>query len=157
MGPDRRRFITIGFNIGLLLKGLFAIVEIIGGILSVLLSPERVNTLVSLITNAELSEDPGDILMHYLVTFGHSYSIETQTLLIAYLIAHGSVKLFTIILLWKKVLWSYPFAVVCFSGFIVYQIYHFVNSHSWFLIPLTILDAFMVVLIILEYKRRSTA
>ena len=153
MGSDRYRFITIGFNVGLLLKGLFAMAEIIGGIASVLLSPERVNTLISLITNAELAEDPGDILMLYLVTYGHSYSIGTQTFLIAYLLAHGSVKLLMIILLWKKIMWSYPFAVVCFSGFIIYQIYHFVNSHSWFLIPLTILDAVMVALIILEYKR----
>ena len=46
------------FKIGILVKGIDGVLEIMGGILLVFLNPSRLNKLVVLLTQHELLEDP---------------------------------------------------------------------------------------------------
>jgi len=146
-------FIAVGFKAGLIMKGLFALSEILGGVAAFFLHPERAVALISMISERELTEDPTDLIMNYLVHFGHSYSVDTQRFLIFYLLAHGVIKMAAIVLLWYKVKWAYPVSAIVFFAFIVYQVYHFTVSHSFFLIYVTIVDVVMIVLTLLEYRR----
>ncbi|MDR2832134.1 MAG: DUF2127 domain-containing protein [Streptococcaceae bacterium] len=145
------------FNIGLLLKGANAVLEIIGGIALFFLPPERMNQLIKLITRDELAEDPKSWLMNQLLLWGSTFSISTQHLAILYLLTHGIIKLLAIILLWKKKLWAYPLSVLMFVGFIAYQMYDFVQKPSIGLVLLTVLDLVMIILTVLEYfKMKKT-
>jgi uncharacterized membrane protein len=145
--------IHAGFEIGLLFKGIDGLLEIIGGVFLIFLSPQRLNHLLFLFTKSELSEDPRDMISNFLINFGHSFSINTQLFSIIYLLSHGIVKLILIFLLRKKLLWAYPFSAAFLVLFIIYQMYRYSFTQSPFLILLTILDLFMILLTWLEYKR----
>ena len=145
--------IHVGFDIGLLLKALNALAEIIGGFALFFLPPERLKTLITFVTRGELLEDPNDFIMNHLINLGQSFGINLWHFMIFYLLSHGIIKLTVLFLLWKKKLWAYPLSVAVFIGFIIYQLHRFTSSNSIFMLLLTILDIVMIVLTILEYKR----
>ena len=147
------KVIHIGFDIGLLMKTALASLEIISGTVLIFLNPEKMSRLIMLISKEELSEDPKDILMNYLVSFSKIFSVDMQHFTMLYLLSHGIIKLSVILLLWKKKLWAYPLSVLVFSGFIAYQLYHYAESRFVMLLLFTILDIMMIILTILEYKR----
>lgn len=149
----QKDIVYIGFNIGLLLKGIHGLIEIIGGALMFFLTPNRMNALTRFLTRHELSEDPRDLVANFIFNFSTSFSISTQHFAIFYLISHGIIKCVLILLLWRKKLWAYPLTIVSFILFIAYQIYRYSFTYSIFLILLSIFDAIMIVLTYLEYKR----
>lgn len=152
-GNRAEEIVHISFDVGLLIKGLDALIEIVGGIAFMFLTPNRLNLLITLISKGELGEDPTDFLMNYLVTFGHSFSIKSLQFVMLYLLSHGIAKMVVILMLWKKKPWAYPLSVIVFLLFIAYQLYHYTASRSIFLLLLTVLDIIMIILTILEYKR----
>jgi len=88
--------ISVSFNIGLLIKGLNALLEIICGIMLAFLDPEKMRQVITFISGEELMEDPTDWLMNYLITFGHTFSISVQQFSMFYLLSHGITKFIVI-------------------------------------------------------------
>lgn len=140
------------FEIGIILKGIDGILEIIGGILLIFLNPVRVNKLTALLTQHELSQDPQDIIANFMIKFSSNFSINTQYFGVFYLISHGAVKFILVLLLRRKKLWAYPLTIISLILFIIYQIYRFSIDHSMGLMLLTIFDVIMIVLTFIEYK-----
>lgn len=147
--------VHVGFEIGLLLKGIHGLVEIIGSVFLLFLTPNRLNLLTRFLTKHELSEDPRDIVANYLLHVSSSFSISIQHFAVFYLMSHGIIKLILILLLWKKKLWAYPLAILVLILFIAYQVYRYTLTQSAFLILLSIFDIIMIALTYLEYKRIS--
>ena len=145
------------FEVGILLKGIDGILEVIGGILLVFLNPIRLNKLIILLTQHELSEDPQDIISSFMIKLSSNFSVSTQYFGVFYLISHGIVKFILVILLWKKKIWAYPLTVVSLILFIIYQIYRYTIDHSMSLIILTIFDIIMIILTFVEYKRMKSS
>ena len=108
------------FEIGILLKGIDGILEIIGGVLLIFLNPLRLNKVIVLLTQYELSEDPKDIVASFLIKFSTTFSVSTQYFGIFCLISHGLVKFILVMLLWKRKIWAYPLTIVSLILFIVY-------------------------------------
>ena len=77
------------FEIGILLKGVDGILEIVGGVLLIFLNPIRLNKLTVLLTQHELWEDPHDIIANFMLKFSSTFSISTQYFGVFYLISHG--------------------------------------------------------------------
>ncbi len=150
---ESKDLVHIGFEIGLLMKGIDGILEIIGGILLLFLSPVRLNSIMRLLTQHELSDDPKDKVANLLLSYSHSFSISTQHFGVTYLLSHGLVKCLLIFLLWQKKLFAYPLTILSLLLFIAYQAYRYLYSQSAFLIVLSVLDIVMVVLTVLEYKK----
>lgn len=148
-----KKVIHVSFEIGLLLKGIDGLLEIIGGMLLTVLNPQRMSRVVYFLTQHELSEDPKDMVANFLVALAHSFSISTQQFAMVYLVSHGAIKLILILLLWRKKLWAYPLSILFLLIFIIYQIYRYTFTHSASMILLTLLDAVMIILTYLEYKR----
>lgn len=140
------------FEIGILLKGIDSVFEIIGGILLIFLNPYRLNKIIVLLTQDELSEDPKDVIANFIITFGSHFSLSSQYFGIFYLISHGIIKLILVIMLKKRKIWAYPLTIVSLLLFIIYQIYRCVISYSTGLIVLTIFDIVMIILTLIEYK-----
>lgn len=153
MNKKQKSIFHIGFEIGLLLKGIHGLLEVIGGILMYFLSPARLNGLTRFLTKHELSEDPKDVVANLLIQTSAKFSISMQYFAVLYFLSHGIVKCILIFLLWKKKIWAYPLTIVVFILFIAYQIYRYTLTPSIFLIFLTILDLIMIALTIMEYKR----
>lgn len=145
--------IHVGFEIGLLLKGIHGLMEIIGSVFLLFLTPNRLNLLTRFLTKHELSEDQRDIVANYLLHISSSFSISTQHFAVFYLMSHGVIKCILILLLLKRKLWAYPLAIIVLILFIVYQIYRYTLTQSVFLILLSIFDTIMIALTYLEYRR----
>jgi uncharacterized membrane protein len=140
------------FEIGILLKAIDGVLEVIGGFLLVFLDPIRLNKLTVLLTQHELSEDPKDVIARFMINFSATFSVSAQFFGVFYLISHGVVKLILVFLLWRKKLWAYPLTVVSLILFIMYQTYRYTIDHSMLLIVLTVFDLIMILLTLMEYK-----
>ena len=149
--------IHVSFEIGLLLKGIHGLMEAIGGVFLLFLSPDRLNWLTRFLTQHELSEDPRDKIANLLITLSNSFSISTQHFFVFYLMSHGIIKCILILLLWRRKLWAYPLSIIVLILFIAYQVYRYTLTQSVFLILLTVFDLIMIALTYLEYKRINSA
>lgn len=144
------------FRIGIVLKGIDGVLEMIGGVLFVIISPATLNRIIYILTRHELSEDPQDVIANYLIRTAKHLSISGQVFGFVYLFSHGIIKLVLIFSLWKKRLWSYPVAMIFFAMFGIYQMYRYYLSPSLGWILLTVLDIFVVILTLLEYRELKT-
>jgi len=153
---NKNNIINIGFYGGLVIKAVNALIEFFCGFLLVILNHDRLNRLIGLIATPELREDPKDVVMNYFIALGQNFSISSQHSVAIYMLLHGATKLAVICLLWKKKLWAYPFAVVVFGLFIAYEIYSYMHSQSVLILMIVIIDAAIIGVIILEYKRLKT-
>ena len=146
------RNIHLAFEISLLLKGLFALGQIIGGIVALFVTRGFLLKTVSVLTQQELAEDPHDLIANYVLNSAQNLSIGTQLFVALYLLSHGSIKLWLIIGLLRQKLWYYPTAIVVFGLFIVYQLYRFSFTHSAWLLLITGVDLVVIALTWHEYK-----
>ncbi len=153
----QKDIVHVSFEIGLLLKGIHGLMEVIGGALMFFLTPNQLNALARFLTKHELSEDPRDLVANFLLNSSSSFSLSTQHFAEFYLMSHGIIKCILVFLLWRKKLWAYPLTVVSLILFIAYQIYRYTLTQSVFLILLSIFDAVMIALTCLEYKRIKLA
>jgi uncharacterized membrane protein len=140
------------FQVGIILKGIDGVLEIIGGFLVLILSPHTLNRIVYLLTQHELSEDPRDVVANYLIYAAKDFSVSDQLFGFIYLLSHGVIKIVLIMSLWKRRLWSYPVAIIFFSLFGVYQMYKYYLGHAPGWIVLTVIDVFVVILTFMEYR-----
>jgi len=142
------------FEVGIILKGLDGLLEVIGGLLLLAVSPATIDRVVTSLTQHELSEDPHDVLATHLLRTAHGL---TAVLLAAvYLRAHGLVKVILVTALHKNQLWAYPWTIAFLGVFIAYQLYRLSFHPSVGLTALTILDAGIVWLTFREYRKQRT-
>ncbi|MDR2988018.1 MAG: DUF2127 domain-containing protein [Nocardiopsaceae bacterium] len=141
------------FEIGLILKGLDGILEVIGGILLLIITPRDIVRIVHDLTMHELSEDPHDFIARSLVHATGHLTGSATTFGAIYLLSHGVAKVALVALVLKRKLWAYPWLIVLLIAFIVYQIYRIsAVRFSWGLTALTIFDAALVWLTWREYQ-----
>src|SRR5688572_7338729 len=99
------------FVLGIVGKGVDALGEIIGGILLLVLQPVQISTLIRVLTQDELSEDPHDVLAQWLTRFADRIDVHALRFGAVYLLAHGIVKLVLVIALLSNRLWAYPWMI----------------------------------------------
>ena len=145
------------FEVSILLKGAFALLEAASGLLLWLIGPNAILALVTRITQAEMTEDPKDWIASTLLHAAQGFSIEAQHFYAFYLLSHGLVKLVLVAGLLRGARWAYPSSLVVMALFVVYQLYRFSHIHSPGLIVLTIFDVFVIALIWREWRRPAGA
>lgn len=140
------RRIHLIFEVSLFLKGAFALLEIIGGLLAYFVPKQFMLGFVAALTQRELAEDPRDLVANYFLHAAQHLSVGTQHFAAIYLLSHGAVKLWLIVGLLRERLWYYPTALIMFGLFIAYQLYRFSFTQSAFLLFITGVDVVVVVL-----------
>jgi uncharacterized membrane protein len=146
-----RRILHRFFELGILIKGVDGVLELVVGLLLVFLSPGAINRVVLFFVEGELKEDPTDLVANLLLHTTRS-AIEVRVPASVFLIVHGVVKLVLVAGLATNRLWSYPAAILVFAGFTIYQLYQLSQQYSLFLEIVTILDVIVVLLVIAEYR-----
>lgn len=149
MSKRSDNIVHVSFDIGILLKAIEAIIEILLGIGLIFITPTIMENVGDYITEFMTNAPFADIMAE----FAYSYSVDAQRFIVFYMLSHGIVKLVVIFMLWRQKLLAYPLSIGMFSFFIIYQIYHHETINSFILISLTILDIIMIVLTVLEYRR----
>jgi uncharacterized membrane protein len=133
-------------------KGLDGLLELLGGVALLTVSPAFILRTVQFLTQDEITEDPRDRVAHGLLRIASHLSLATEQFMALYLLIHGIVKLVIVWALLKRVLVAYPASIAVFAGFIAYQSYRYTLTHSAALLVLTALDVVVIVLIWLEYR-----
>jgi len=141
------------FFYSIVLKGLNAIGEIVGGIVALIISQEFIIKIALFLTQSELSDDPNDKFANYLIHSAQQFSVSSKHFIALYLLSHGIIKLGLVVGLLKNKVWAYPISILMFSLFILYQLYRFYFTHSLWLIALTIFDLIVIWLVWHEYQR----
>ncbi len=136
----------------MLLKGVFALIEIASGIALSLISTQTITRVLLRFSDGALAANPKDWVATHLAAFAESFSVAAHDFYAFYLISHGVIKAVLIIGLLRRKLWAYPASFAVFGAFIVYQLYRFSFTHDPVLILLSIFDAFIISLAIHEYR-----
>ncbi|MDR0300379.1 MAG: DUF2127 domain-containing protein [Streptococcaceae bacterium] len=154
-GKSEGELIEGAFDFVLFCKTAFALVEVLSGFSLFFVSPTWVKQIIAHLTDSTLDKNPASPLANFLVSLGQHFTVSTGILVAVYLLVHGLIKLITLVLLWKKVLWAYPLSILVFIGFIVYQMYEFAMRQSIFMIAVSLFDILLVALTWLEWRRMS--
>jgi uncharacterized membrane protein len=142
------------FEIGIIGKGLDGAAELLGGLLLLWASPDRIRHLAVVLTQGELSEDPHDLIATRILHSANGLTGGAVRFGAIYLLAHGAVKVVLVIALLLDKFWAYPWMIGVLSLFIGYQLYRIALHPSAGLIALTTFDVFVLALTAREYRRR---
>ncbi|HAG58340.1 MAG TPA: hypothetical protein DCL83_03005 [Arthrobacter bacterium] len=144
------------FKVSLVLKGLDGVLELVGGILLLLVSPAEMGSVVRYVTQHELSEDPHDLIATALVHLAGTMTTSATLFSAIYLLLHGLVKVVLVWAVLRDKLWAYPWMIAFLLVFIAYQGYELLVAFTWGMVLLTAFDIFIVWLTLHEYRAHRT-
>jgi uncharacterized membrane protein len=142
------------FEVGIVLKGLDGVLELVGGALLLVVTPAAINRIVGALTQHELSEDPDDFVASHLLRVSHGLTGSAVGFAAAYLLLHGVVKVVLVLALLRNKIWAYPWMIGFLVAFIGYQLYRIVLDPTYGLSALTLFDAAIVWLTWREYQKQ---
>ncbi len=140
------------FEFSVILKGIHAIIEILGGIAFFFVPTSFITHTLIKLSQIELFENPHDWISNHIIAFSHHLTNNSKFFIIFYLLSHGIVKLVLAIALLKDKHWAYPVSIITLIIFIIYQMYRYTFTFSIWLILLSIYDLIVLWLIWHEYK-----
>jgi uncharacterized membrane protein len=141
------------FDLSVIGKGVDGVLETIGGVLLFFVNSTQIHTVVRVLTQHELSEDPHDLVATYLLNSTQHLASGAQTFAAVYLLWHGLVKVALVTGLLLRRRWAYPTAIWAFLLFLLYQLYRYMHTRAPELLVLSVLDVVVITLTWLEYKR----
>ena len=94
-----RGLLDVTFVVGIVAKGLDGIVELVGGLLLLSVTPATIDRFVVNITQHELSEDPNDLVATHLLRLSSGLTGSAVRFAAAYLVLHGVVKVVLVVAL----------------------------------------------------------
>lgn len=144
------------FEVSIILKGLDGVLEVVGGLVLLLISPATINHLLTTLTQHELSEDPHDIVATHVLRAAHGLTHSATTFGGLYLLSHGVVKIVLVTALLRNKLWAYPWLIGFLGIFVIYQLYRIALAPSVGLIALTVFDLFVMWLTWREYQKQKS-
>src|SRR5260370_31518637 len=106
------------FAVAIILKGLDGILEVVGGVLLLVVSPTTIDQVSRALTQHELSEDPHDYLAAHVLHAPRSLTGSSLQFGAAYLLLHGIVKIVLVAALLRDKIWAYPWMIAFLIVFI---------------------------------------
>ncbi len=140
------------FRLSVILKGLHALIEVVGGLVFYFASAHSVLYWVNVLTQDELLHDPRDFVATHLLNAAQHMTVATQSFYAFYLVSHGAIKIVLVAGLLKEKPIAYPLSLVALSGFVAYQLYRYSYTHSLGLILLTVFDVVVMALVWHEWR-----
>lgn len=153
-GSRQKDLLDRTFEVAIILKGLDGVLEAVGGLILLLVTPATINRIVTTLTQHELSQDPHDFVATHLINTAHGLTRGSVLFASLYLLAHGAVKIVLVAALLSNRLWAYPWMIAFLVVFIVYQVYRMTLVPSAGLAALTAFDVFVVWLTYREYQKQ---
>jgi uncharacterized membrane protein len=153
----RRRKLDLIYRVGVIIKGLDGVVELVGGML-LWLAPGLLRSLLVPLSGTVQGDHPIRKLVAYWAGhFGQELAAGTTTFVIFFLLAHGIVKSVLVYCLLREYHWVYPYALAVLGLFAGYQVFVLVRSPTVGMALLTALDVAIIWLVWREWRvLRST-
>ncbi len=155
MKPLGRTILKCTFRTGITVKGFDGVLETIGGVLFLLFPAAKVNAIVAMLSQHELSHDPHDFIAIHVLRLSEELLSGNKLFASLYLLSHGLTKVILVTALWMNALWAYPLTIVVFGAFSVYQMYRYSHTHSIVLLLLTVFDVVIIYLTWLEWREQK--
>lgn len=152
-----RKFLDKIFYFGILLKSLFGFFEVLAGFFVALPGQRLIDNFLIDMALDEISRDPNDFIAKHIIYWSVDIYLAPKFFAVAYLLAHGIINILLAISLAKNKIKFYPFAILVYSLFIIYQSYKYYLSPALPLLFLTIFDVLFVLVILFEYKKKKKA
>jgi uncharacterized membrane protein len=140
------------FIVSILLKGVFAVLEILAGATLLVSSPGNLKQFVYFMFRNRLVADPNDPFATYALHLLQDFDMTRHTFVSIYLMLHGLVKLGVVAGLYSERLWAFPISLTALGIFIVYQMERYISTNAPLLLVISVLDAFIMVLAWREYQ-----
>lgn len=146
------------FDVGVIIKGFDGAVELIVGLL-LLLAPHAIDAVLDWIAGRAQAE-PSRVGEFVATVVGHA---DAQLagggtgFLIAFLLAHGVIKLALVYALLRRIIKAYPWAIGILITFLAYQLFVLVTSPSLGQVLFSVLDVVIIVLVWREYRELRRA
>ena len=157
MGASHReRVLDLVFLIGVAVKGLDGLVELIGGAILLFVGPTQILGLTRRAFASELAEDPKDPLANLVLHGAAHLGAGDARFLAAYLLVHGLVKAVVVVALLVGSRRVYPWAIAVLVLFLIYQVYELATAPSAGVVVLTALDVFVILLTWREWRHGRT-
>lgn len=138
---------------GILLKGAFALSELISGMFVYFGGGFLLQFFITL-SKAELAVNPDNRLALEAIRMSEHIDLHAEHFIALYLLVRGLIKLILIYGLLKEKIQYYIFSIVIFGIFIAYELYRLVFHFSPWLIGLIMFDSAIVSLITYEYIQK---
>ena len=143
LGPVKEKQIHRLFQISIALKGVHALIEILGGVVLYFFSTDTILRWLY----REAAESDG-----FIARFARTFSSSEQHFYAFYLVSHGVVNMVLVIGLLLQKLWAYPATFAMLSLFIAYQLYRYSYTQDIGLLAITALDLIVMALAWHEYR-----
>jgi uncharacterized membrane protein len=140
------------FEIGVSLKGLHAVVELILGAVILTANPIAVSNLFVRLALEQQSRGSAAFIVGFLLDLARIVEHGGQHFAGIYLVVAGLINMTLVIGLLTRALWSYPAALGALALFMAYQLFRYSHTHAVTLIVLFLFDAVVWFLIWQEYR-----
>ncbi len=141
------------YEIGIILKGIDGVLELIGGILVLVLSPGTILSITNFFTQETLEKNPHNFFANHIDKVGHHLASGQTTFAALFLLTHGLVKVVLVTCLLLNKLWAYPWALGVLGLFLVYQVYLLITRPTFGMAFLTVIDAVIIWLVYREWQK----
>ncbi len=139
------------FRIGIILKGVDAVFEVIGGIL--LTMPTKIARYLSVLSQHEIYRHH-QVLSGRIDHLADALTGRPHLGAALYLIVHGGAKVILIVGIFRARKWGYLGLIGVLGFFTLVELTRFVAAHEWVTGVLGVFDLAVVVLIWKEYRAR---
>ncbi len=146
------------FKSSIILKGFFAALETLAGVTLFFSTPDYPAQFVHFMFRNRLVADSHDPLANFAIAQLQDFDIKRHTFVSIYLMLHGLVKVGVVAGLYSERLWAFPIGLTALGLFIAYQMERYFSTHATLLLLISILDAFIMLLVWREWqalKRKS--
>lgn len=140
------------FRYSLVLKAAHSVLELIAGVMLHATSSDAILRVTRALTRHELLEHPNDIVARTLLRAAESLAIEQKATATVYLLSHGIVEFFLVVMILRNRIWAYPLYMAALGLLIVYQCYQLTLGFSLWLALLTLWDVVVVYLTWHEFR-----
>lgn len=151
-----RRRLHGWFDAGVLFKGAEGLLEVVAGVW-LAIDPAIVHNVLFRLTAKELLHDPQDRIANALRHFADTLTLGSHTFAVAYLAAHGLIKLALAGGLLTGRRSAFPVAITVLGLFALYQLYRFGHTHAPMLPVLSMLDLVIAWLVWREWRARHAS
>jgi uncharacterized membrane protein len=142
------------FDVAIAIKGIDGGIQVIGAIVLAIIPPSVITGLANAIITRDLLGDQEGTLARHMSKAAQDFAGgDTRVFAIIYLLLHGLIKVGLVLALLRKLMPAYPIAVVVLGGFVVYELYRAVRTHSIALPIFAAIDIVIIVMVIREYRQ----
>ncbi len=153
-GETRRHLLDLFFLLGVALKAVDGLAELVGGAVLLFVGPAGLSALVGRLTAHALTRDPHDFVANLLVNGTSHLPTSTVQITAVFLIVHGIVKVGIVVAMLFGAVRAYPWAIAALAALTVLQVVQLAMHPSVGLVLFAVLDVAVILLTWREWRQQ---